>query len=41
MDSATYDATENKNEDTYYMVYDEDDRYVPDSEFVSYKEQQA
>ena len=41
LDSASYEAKEEKDDDTYYMVYDTEERYVPDSEFTEYKTSQA
>jgi hypothetical protein len=41
LDSESYEAKEDKDDDTYYMVYDTEERYVPDSEFTEYKTSQA
>lgn len=41
LDNATYDAKEEKDENVYYMVYDTEERYVPDSEFTEYKTSQT
>ena len=41
LDSASYESKEEKDDDTYYMVYDTEERYVPDSEFAEYKTSQT
>lgn len=41
LDNATYDAKEEKDDNVYYMVYDTEERYVPDSEFTEYKTSQT
>jgi hypothetical protein len=40
LDQTAYDAKD-KDEETYYMVYDTTDRYVPESELLEYKASQA
>ena len=37
VDSKTFETKEDIDEETYYYVYDETERYVPDSEFTEYK----
>ena len=40
LDQTTYDAKD-KDAETFYMVYDTTDRYVPESELLEYKASQA
>jgi hypothetical protein len=40
LDQTTYDSKD-KDDETYYMVYDTTDRYVPESELLEYKTNQA
>ena len=40
VDSETFENKEDIDEETYYYVYDEEERYVPDSEFIEYKTSQ-
>lgn len=41
IDNASYEALSEKDPKTYYYVYDEDERYVLDSEFSDYKSSQS
>ena len=41
LDNESFESKEDKNDDTYYMVYDVEDKYTLDSEFTNYKTQQS
>lgn len=41
LDSSSFESKTDIYEDTYYMVYDTEERYVPDSEFTEYKTSQS
>ena len=41
LDSSSFESRTDIDEDTYYMVYDTEERYVPDSEFTEYKTSQS
>ena len=41
LDSSSFESKTDIDEDTYYMVYDTEERYVPDSEFTEYKTSQS
>lgn len=41
LDATAYKDKEKIDDDTYYMIFDTDERYIPDSEFIEYKTSQA